>query len=1169
MFLDLLIRLIIIVLYSSQEYDIYDMHSSCWDAIKNSGKQTYLSESNTFLLEIMRGKIPIKIKDSLINNFDLDLIKRINKNIPCLYKFKNNNYSNNKTNGLFLGAGINLFNYNSQEFEEILNNMKISPLNNKIYKELFDNIKTLGYKSLLLFNKPFPEIDKFNKAVMEFTISRYLKEINDTKIYKSPFVNGVLSVFFQLYQGNDVLKRYLGYSQTQTSYIVEHLPESSLYSRLIQSKLIQMMEGNIKYNSNHIFVVVPLFLFEDNELAKIKDLINWIYTSINLNYILNPNRISILVIKDDDYLNYTIDYNNKKNNLEDLFKSEYKNNTQLIDLEKIYENINLLFKDNRKPVLFENKIAILFLNYGSNLPKNFQNIIERNKKLYSIQTIPVINIDNSKYRYNDIFKYNIFYDFSENIYAAPIKLAISNMHINVDFTELNTNEKGLNNLIINDNETPIYLEVNINKGKELEYYEISLEIFSTTGYNLFISETNPYPNIINNKNNFLKYYNNLNPKIVIKTVNITKFYIGIEGKLHFNLNIKRQFSKNNTEYEELVINNGEYEDVLFNYSKFQFKDKHLTIQTFSEGNNEFNLYSSIFKNESIENMMKYFTRGIDIYNTNDRSFLNYELFLYLYGEAYFINRVYRDQENNYYFGRYFKISDYTPYQLKSAGFSRLTLNKLYYFLKINNVLAEEAPAVSFDEEELKLIFDIIYENYVSELIYKIKRYPNCIPFENQTPIMKFVLFCLYFTYYYDNNIVRNIINLSLNEPKYSEVLKYLKDKNQENDRFIINYIKQMEQEDKLEKIMVNIILGKSLALSETGINFIKNFYNYMSKSKTKISISVYDTLESKNKIENVVPFLSTSTFKLEEFTKYNKSAYGQRSKYNNTQYMNFNKIIDFGLSKFYKYDNGIKKKIVMICDENIVEDRYTINNKLKNLNNEKHVELIDNQIDLLLVTSINYENGEIPDLFNKNIMENQNYIDIPYSLYENYFHVNNLNKKEDYLDDLGRVIKDSSIKINAGIRFINDFYQGKMSYYEINYQDYKQDVMVIKTNLSNFKIYSSLTNPFPNSIWDNPIYTSDNDDAIVISNDKLSGKIYLGIEPINSIQKQKVEIFTCESYSPNKNCKFVGNSGGWYLFLFIFFVFCLLFIIYKCKLRFSSDNNSKKNKRLNVFDNVK
>ena len=312
MFIHLIILFIINNFCFSNDDDIYYMNTYCREEMKRTSKETYLNESNSFLLEIMRGKIPIKIEESLLNKFDLNLIKRINKNIPCLYIFRNNNYQINNTNGLFLGAGINLFNYDSEEIKEIIRKTNIKPEEKSYYMKLFNSLKERGYKAILEFDKPFKELDKFNLAVMNYSINKYIKEMNDTKIYKSPFINGILSVYFQLFQGNTTLKRYLGYSQTQASYDIEHLQETSQYSRLIQSKLILMMDGNIKYNSNNIYIIVPLFLFEENDIGKIKELINGIYNNINnnYNYNFNPNRISLLTFTKGSVLsNYII---NKK-----------------------------------------------------------------------------------------------------------------------------------------------------------------------------------------------------------------------------------------------------------------------------------------------------------------------------------------------------------------------------------------------------------------------------------------------------------------------------------------------------------------------------------------------------------------------------------------------------------------------------------------------------------------------------------------------------------------------------------------------------------------------------------------------------------------------------------------------------------------------------------------
>jgi hypothetical protein len=275
------------------------------------------------------------------------------------------------------------------------------------------------------------------------------------------------------------------------------------------------------------------------------------------------------------------------------------------------------------------------------------------------------------------------------------------------------------------------------------------------------------------------------------------------------------------------------------------------------------------------------------------------------------------------------------------------------------------------------------------------------------------------------------------------------------------------------------------------------------------------------------------------------------------------------LQRFSVYDNGIKKYIIIVCDENIYikEHNYYINNKIINLNNLKHMKLIEDQIDLLIITSKNFEKGQIHELFNSNDLQKSAKFDIPYSLYENYFHVSDLNETDKYMNDLENIIKHSIIKTKLGQRFINDFNQGKISYYQIYCQEYNNDVVLIKANLSNFNFYYSIYHPFPNNNTGILIEKSSKDDIVVIFKDGSYNTIYLGIEPLNTIQKQQIEIFNCESFNPDKFCKKVGDyRQQWYLFFAIIFVFSLFLVIYKCKREFNSDSEFKNKKRLNVFD---
>ena len=1161
--------------YNNDQDETIIMNDKCRSHYKHN-KEAYFDETSDFLLELLRGIVPIKMEETTINNYNIKLIQKINKNIPCVYQFKNRRE-------FYFGAGININNLLSFDIRDIFDKRNKTLLNDisnfeKILREI-NNTNNISL-SHNVFEYKFEQIEEINKAIINHYIKQYV-ENKDNK-YKSTFINSILSVFIQQYHGESEFKKYLSYNKiNEISYYFEHLYETFPYVRLIQSKLASMMEENLNYNNKHIFFVIPLALFDHTEINKIKGAIQGLYYTItqNINN-YNYNRISIFIYDEDiSQRKYLINFNyGKSKEFEQLFDEENTYNTSIsFNFTDIYINLTELFKRSQTNV-YENKIALLFLNYSNNL-KEEEKIIEKFKKTYNIQTIPVININNKKNKKDkDNFKYSIFYDFKNDINIIPLKVAINNMHINLDLTGEETNDttlkKNLENLSLTDLDSKLYFEVNINENKsdEKEYYEISLDINNTSGYNIFISDKNPLPSVKDNIISYIKYENIINPKLRVQSKNINnKFYIGIEGKLDFNITIEKKSLKNEN---ESIINEGIYEYKPFDL-QFKFKDNHFDkLYTFN--GNEYKPSSKVFENFSTENLMKYFSRGIDLNNTDDNSFFNYNLFLYLFGGTHLINGVYKDEQNNYYMGRYLKISEYTPAKLKyEEGFNRFLINKLYPFLNGNIIVDEDAPSVYFNEEELKTIYNIIYRTYTDELSNKIKKYPNCIRFEEQTPTMKFILFSIYFAYYYELNNIKQILNLALKEPKYSDIIKYLKEKKQDDNTFIINLISQVEQNSKSEKIMAKIIIGQSLILNDIGVKFVEQFYNAMSKSRTKVSLSVYDTI--KHKINNIIPFSSLANNKPDEILNYKNSHSNEIGNYNKngSQDMDFNIIINFGLQRFSVYDNGIKKYIIIVCDENIYikEQNYYINNKIINLNNLKDMKLIEDQIDLLIITSKNFEKGQIHELFNLNNLKKSNNFDIPYSLYENYFHVSDLNETDKYMNDLENAIKHSIIKTKVGQRFINDFNQGKISYYQIYCRDiesYVEDieryVVLIKANLSNFNFYYSIDHPFPNNNTGIMIKNI-KDDIAIIFNEFKNETIYLGIESLNTLQKQTIEIFNCESFNPDKNCKFVGDyKHQWYIFLAIIFLFSLFLVIYKCKKEFNSDSEFKNKKRLNVFD---
>ena len=112
----LIFILLINILFSVQVDPIfYKTSTNCGFKFNKS-----LNSYKKFLLEIMHGKLPFKIETtSKLNDYDINFIEKINGNIPCPYTLKSLELDE-ENNGIFLGAGINLLNFNSDEMDEIL-----------------------------------------------------------------------------------------------------------------------------------------------------------------------------------------------------------------------------------------------------------------------------------------------------------------------------------------------------------------------------------------------------------------------------------------------------------------------------------------------------------------------------------------------------------------------------------------------------------------------------------------------------------------------------------------------------------------------------------------------------------------------------------------------------------------------------------------------------------------------------------------------------------------------------------------------------------------------------------------------------------------------------------------------------------------------------------------
>ena len=268
----------------------------------------------------MHVKMPFKIETPSNLIYDIDFIERINGNFPMPYMLKSLELDEHN-NGIFLGCGINLINFEPEEMEKILKEAKLNQMDIRLIKS-FCKVSGNEAKSLIN-NRPFNLMNtrKFNEAVLNYLINNKTNSIfpNKNNNLKTPFINGFLSLYIQLEKNNPHLKGYFFNNYTSASYITKYIFEGAPFARFIQSKLILMMEGNIKFNNNHLVFVVPM-IFDEKEKLSIKTFITEYFRNLNNNFHLNKNIISVLTFN-EDVKNYVINYNSSKTRqLENIFE---------------------------------------------------------------------------------------------------------------------------------------------------------------------------------------------------------------------------------------------------------------------------------------------------------------------------------------------------------------------------------------------------------------------------------------------------------------------------------------------------------------------------------------------------------------------------------------------------------------------------------------------------------------------------------------------------------------------------------------------------------------------------------------------------------------------------------------------------------------------------------
>jgi hypothetical protein len=172
---------------------------------------------------------------------------------------------------------------------------------------------------------------------------------------------------------------------------------------------------------------------------------------------------------------------------------------------------------------------------------------------------------------------------------------------------------------------------------------------------------------------------------------------------------------------------------------------------------------------------------------------------------------------------------------------------------------------------------------------------------------------------------------------------------------------------------------------------------------------------------------------------------------------------------FDQIDNGIKKIMVVIYNEEInLENKYIVSHSLKNIDIE-----YNNKIQFILFSRKNYlKNNEKDEFF----VENE---EKGYSIFKNYFYVENYTFLPNLTDNFLRKIMFSPVVVDCDSKILNDFYPNKKYIYEFNCPNNKSNSLNVyfENNEKHFdyKISSTLYSIEKNDIkyvkkGDNELY---------------------------------------------------------------------------------------------------
>ena len=1097
------------------------------------------------------------------SSYDITFLACVNKFYECGYMLSNNEATNYSSNGVKIGFGVDLGEYNESKWktlempESALE--KVKPFFEKkgddALNELLNTELTLTYDEA--YNISLKHITALQQEKIQTII------LNEDRLNNTFIITPLLSVL--LLQTNETIKSVpygdrSGYVANTGNYIANLLTNMTIVKQT-QSFAFTALDYdnyNSNYNSALVSVVVDTSISKDDFSATYKG---------ELSSIIQRMPFDVALVGYHDDADVIFDFNRNVTLMDDAVDSYMKFEQDVVRVSKGIQRADELFTNKLKDsTMYTKKIIILIMNKESHDDKAAlsQMISQyKNEKGYNFIIIGINNVTTNYYEdiLNDssnILYVNDFTQQNQDTTYLPhiIYTSIQRQHIQLQMNNC------INNLVIHSIYEPHYFKVNILNASNNKYIiQLNIQNVQDVDYQIYISTKTPYPNIneydikhLGNIYTNASSHNATQPYLILlieDTSPSTTIYISVESvHMIYNITINECDDQYNECNSNKSISNGLY------------GTNELT-EPIGDDNMYYSFANCYTKKCLIDEttLLKYFARGLTIFNTNDNAnsaetYINSNLFSCLYSLYYC---AYVDQNGKGYIGdpHSIDLNNKESLMFVNEQLPKLLFNKIRpLFIKNDNTTSHkqllQKENIYFTYDETFYLYNITFQTYIINMNHSLIDCRNCFHKFYQLDInWRFILFMNRFT---NENNFGDALELvsNMNSNNYLE-WRFKNTENKTKDELFSFHIQSVLLHSLYngfnEKCLISLIVGKSLMFTSQFPSFLT--YLIDSFNEQKISITLYN--EDTKRYEMLFDFNMKSDTIIKTIKRYaNKTKISKNL--NGTLYVD--DIIKDEIPRFAHYDKGIKRVILIIGDENfnVVNDTY-INHemKIKKESAFKSVrsKLTKANVNVMLITSKSLEQKHSLTYLNEYLGE---------FTYDEVFTISNFSHINETHQNISTAIRQFIIPIPMTFEIINDFYASNLYYYEIDLtQNVKFQHLTLSFSSNKINVYYSYNTTYPTKYINDgecsKLYKCD-----INNNGTNNTKLYITLEPTAKLIYFKAKI--CEWDSVKERCK---NMNDVSIITALVLLVCgfALFVYGTVSCKYGNQNVKKK---INIFN---